>query len=157
MSTSFFYPDIFNDVYGPIMQPGSSSHTAGPCRIGYCVYSLLGEKPSRVQIVLDKNGSFAGTFGHMNEDLGMLAGAYGLLPDDERIFDIKEILEQENIKYEFVFSEITESKHTNAVKFLLSANTSDKPSCSVTLTGNSTGGGMMEIINVDGYPISSSI
>ncbi|MCR5628899.1 L-serine ammonia-lyase, iron-sulfur-dependent, subunit alpha [Eubacterium sp.] len=154
MSTTIFYPDIFNDVYGPIMQPGSSSHTAGPCRIGYCAYSLLGEKPSRVHIILDKNGSFAGTFGHMNEDLGMLAGAYGLLPDDERLFDIKSILEQENIEYEFEFSEIKESTHTNAVKFILSTNTSDKPSCSVTLTGNSTGGGMMEIINVDGYPIS---
>ena len=62
MSTTIFYPDIFNDVYGPII---------------------------RVHIILDKNGSFAGTFGHMNEDLGMLAGAYGLLPDDERLFDIK--------------------------------------------------------------------
>ena len=59
MSTTIFYPDIFNDVYGPIMQPGSSSHTAGPCRIGYCAYSLLGEKPSRVHIILDKNGIYA--------------------------------------------------------------------------------------------------
>ena len=27
-------PDIFEDVFGPVMQPGSSSHTAGPCKIG---------------------------------------------------------------------------------------------------------------------------
>ena len=29
------YPEFFNDVFGPVMQPGSSSHTAGPCRLGY--------------------------------------------------------------------------------------------------------------------------
>ena len=29
------YPESFNDVFGPVMQPGSSSHTAGPCRLGY--------------------------------------------------------------------------------------------------------------------------
>lgn len=40
---------------------------------------------NEILIELDRNGSFAGTFGHMNEDLGMLAGAYGLRPEDERI------------------------------------------------------------------------
>lgn len=154
MHTADFYPDIFNDVYGPIMQPGSSSHTAGPCRIGFAAYSLLGEKPSHIKVILDKNGSFAGTFGHMNEDLGMLAGAYGLLPDDERLFDIKNILAHENIKYEFVFAEIPESSHINAVKFILTGAAERKPECSVTLTGNSTGGGMIEIVNVDGYPVN---
>ena len=29
------YPEFFNDVFGPVMQPGSSSHFAGPCRFGY--------------------------------------------------------------------------------------------------------------------------
>src|SRR5665811_642358 len=31
------YPEFFNDVFGPVMQPGSSSHFAGPCRLGYLV------------------------------------------------------------------------------------------------------------------------
>ena len=47
------YPEFFNDVFGPIMQPGSSSHTAGPCRFGYLAGSLLGERPVRVHILLD--------------------------------------------------------------------------------------------------------
>ena len=37
------YPEFFNDVFGPVMQPGSSSHTAGPCRLGYLAGCLLGE------------------------------------------------------------------------------------------------------------------
>ena len=149
MSKTDFYPDIFNDVFGPIMQPGSSSHTAGPCRIGYEAYAVLGEKPKKILVILDKNGSFAGTFGHMNEDLGMLAGAYGLLPDDVRQFSIKEILKEEKIDYEFAFEQITESSHANAIKFILEGSDKKK----IILVGNSTGGGMIEIVNINGYPI----
>lgn len=69
------YPDFFNDVFGPVMQPGSSSHTAGPCRLGYLAHSLLSVPLKKIKIVLDEKGSFAGTFGHMSEDLGMLASA----------------------------------------------------------------------------------
>ena len=56
-----YYPDIFNDVFGPVMQPGSSSHTAGPVRIGYEAYCVLGEKPVDITVRLDSQGSFAGT------------------------------------------------------------------------------------------------
>lgn len=79
-----YYPNFFNDVYGPMMQAGSSSHTATPCRIGYMAKSVLGEDVARIDVFLDKDGSFAATFGVMQEDLGMLSGAYGLLPDDVR-------------------------------------------------------------------------
>ena len=53
--------------------------------MGYIVNSLLGEQPRKIQVVLDTEGSFAGTFGVMTEDNAMLAGAMGLLPDDVRI------------------------------------------------------------------------
>ena len=39
-----FYPDFFNDVFGPIMQPGSSGGFAGPARIGNIAGKLLDEK-----------------------------------------------------------------------------------------------------------------
>ena len=35
------YPEFYNDVFGPVMQPGSSSHTAGPCRLGYLAGGTL--------------------------------------------------------------------------------------------------------------------
>ena len=47
------------------MQPGSSSHFAGPCRLGCLAGHLLGEPPSWIRILLDERGSFAGTFGTM--------------------------------------------------------------------------------------------
>jgi L-serine dehydratase len=113
------YPDFFNDVFGPVMQPGSSSHTAGPCRLGFLAHSLLGEDPRRLRVILDSKGSFAGTFGIMGEDSGMLAGAMGMLPDDVRLFDARDIAADAGVDYVFDFTSIAESDHPNAVKFEL--------------------------------------
>lgn len=145
------YPEFFNDVFGPIMQPGSSSHTAGPCRLGYLANSLLKSKVKNIHIVLDEKGSFTGTFGLMNEDLGMLAGAYGLLPDDERLFKIKKILKEEKITYDFEFSTITESSHANVVKFILTGEDGDV----ATFVGNSIGGGMIETVMIHDFPFKT--
>jgi L-serine dehydratase len=143
------YPDFFNDVFGPIMQPGSSSHTAGPCRLGYVAYCLLGEQPRRVEVLLDSEGSFAGTFGTMHEDNGMLAGALGMLPDDVRLFDAGRIATEQGVDYAFRFTEMKESTHVNAVKFVLTAAGGK----SATLVGDSTGGGMIETQRINGYPL----
>lgn len=139
METSL-YPEFFNDVFGPVMQPGSSSHTAGPCRLGYLAHSLLGENPRRIQIILDQNSSFAGTFGLMAEDSAMIAGALGMLPDDPRLYQARSIARKSGIDYSFVFTEMKESDHPNAVKFILSGESGRE----ITLVGDSTGGGMVE-------------
>lgn len=141
-----YYPDFFNDVFGPVMQPGSSSHTAGPCRLGMLANNLLGEDLKSIKIELDKYGSFAGTFGLMSEDLGMLSGAYGNAPDDERMFDIKDILTSQGIAYRFDYVSFPEPKHPNAVKFILTG----KSGKTVYLYGNSTGGGMVETVDING-------
>lgn len=143
------YPEFFNDVFGPIMQPGSSSHTAGPCRIGYLARSLLGEELRAIHVLLDANGSFAGTFGIMAEDRAMVAGALGFLPDDERLFDAFALADQAGIACRFEFGALTESQHPNAVKFTLTGASGR----SVTLVADSSGGGMIETRVVDGYPL----
>lgn len=143
------YPEFFNDVFGPIMQPGSSSHTAGPCRIGYLARGLLGEEPRAIHVLLDAAGSFAGTFGVMAEDRAMVAGALGFLPDDERLFDAIAIAERAGIAYRFEFGQIAESQHPNAVKFTLT----DAGGRAVSVAADSTGGGMIETRVVDGYEL----
>ena len=145
------YPEFFNDVFGPIMQPGSSSHTAAPCRIGFLTRSLLGEELSSIHVLLDANGSFAGTFGIMAEDRGMIAGALGLLPDDERLFDAFALAEQAGVTYRFEFGELAESQHPNAVKLTLTGVSGR----TVSLVADSTGGGMIETRVVDGYPLQT--
>lgn len=143
------YPEFFNDVFGPVMQSGSSSHTAAPCRLGYLAHSLLGEPPRRVQVLMDRYSSFAGTFGLMAEDSAMLAGAMGLLPDDPRLYQARAVAREAGIEYTFEFGEMNESEHPNAVKFLLTGASGR----TVSLVGDSTGGGMIETRVVDGYPL----
>lgn len=143
------YPEFFNDVFGPVMQPGSSSHTAGPCRLGYLAGNLLGEEPRKIHILLDKNSSFAGTFGLMAEDSAMLAGALGMLPDDARLYEARKIVREAGIEVVFEFGDMQESQHPNAVKFILTGASGKTAS----LVGDSTGGGMVETQMVNGYRV----
>ncbi len=143
------YPEFYNDVFGPVMQPGSSSHTAGPCWLGYLAGELLGEEPRKIHILLDKHSSFAGTFGLMAEDSAMLAGALGILPDDPRLFQARKIVREAGIEAIFEFGEMGESRHPNAVKFILTGVSGTTAS----LVGNSTGGGMIETQVVNGFPL----
>ena len=145
------YPDLYNDVFGPIMQPGSSSHTAAPCRLGYMAHSLLGATPRLVRVLLDSQGSFAGTFGAMAEDSAMLAGAMGMLPDDLRMFEAQDRARRAGVNYAFMFGEMRESDHINAMKFVLTGQSGK----TVSLVGDSTGGGMIETVLVNGYPFRS--
>lgn len=143
------YPEFFNYVFGPVMQPGSSSHFAGPCRLGYLAGHLLGERPTRIRILLDEQGSFAGTFGIMAEDRALLGGVLGFLPDDERLFSAFEEAERVGAKVSFEFTHLDESAHPNAVKFILSAVNGR----TVELVGESTGGGMVRTVSVNGYEL----
>jgi L-serine dehydratase len=142
------YPEFFNDVFGPVMQPGSSSHTAGPCRLGYLAGCLLGEPVAKMLVELDRHGSFAGTFGIMAEDRAMLAGVLGYLPEDRRLFRSFELAEEAGVEVGFAFTELSESRHPNAVKFVLTG----RSGLMVELVGDSTGGGMVETVAVDGFP-----
>src|SRR5271157_3374442 len=144
------YPEFFNDVFGPIMQPGSSSHTAAPCRLGYLAHCLLGEPVQEIRVQLDKDGSFAGTFGQMYEDQAMLAGAMGCQPDDPLIFTSAATARAEGIRYSFEFGEMKESSHINAMKFVLTGQSGRV----IALVGDSTGGGMIQTKLVNGYPLT---
>ena len=131
------YPEFYNDVFGPIMAPGSSSHMAAPCRAGYMCNSLLGgDEVAEIVVEMDNDGSFKGTFGTMNEDLGMLNGALGHMPDYADFFTVKAWLKAHNIPYRFDFCTMKESEHINSLKFILTGKSGKK----ATLVANSTGG-----------------
>jgi L-serine dehydratase len=146
------YPDFYNDVFGPIMQPGSSSHQAGPCRLGFLARSLIGGSLEAVRFSLPPDGSYAGTFGLMNEDLGLLAGVLGMLPDDPRLFDSRKIADEIGLRVEFALEPVPESGHPNAVAIGLSGPAGG--GAPVRLVGDSIGGGMVEVRSIDGFPVS---
>ena len=147
-----FYPEFYNDVFGPIMQPGSSSHMAGPCRVGILCNSLLNEEAADIRIELDKDGSIAGILGAMNEDIGMLNGAIGNPVDHPDFFEIRAVLKKRNISYNISIYSMKESAHNNAMKFILTG-VSGK---TVSMVANSTGGGMVETVWVNGYKFCGS-
>ena len=143
------YPDFYNDVFGPLMQPGSSSHTAGPCRMGYLASNLVKGGLKDITVHMDPKGSFAGIFGYMSEDIGMAGGALGFLPDDIRLFDARKICAERGISLHFEIADVKESSHNNALQFILTDDSGRKS----VLTGNSIGGGMVEVVNINGYPV----
>jgi L-serine dehydratase len=143
------YPDLFNDVFGPVMQPGSSSHTAGPCRLGRLAADLLGEPVGRIRVLLDEHGSFSGTFGVMAEDRAMVAGALGMGPDDERLFRALELARDRGVEVGFELTTLAGSDHPNAVELILTGAGGRVRS----LLGASTGGGMVETTLIDGFPL----
>jgi L-serine dehydratase len=122
---------------------------AGPCRLGYLAGHLLGEPLAKVVVQLDKDGSFAGTFGIMAEDRAMVAGALGMLPDDPRLFRAFEVAEESGTAVAFEFTALEESDHPNAVKFVLTG----RSGLMAEFVGDSTGGGMVESVLVDGFPL----
>lgn len=146
--TTELYPDFFNDVFGPVMQAGSSSHLGGPSRLGQLTNHLLDEDPVRVEVLMDAEGSFAGTFGAMSEDEGMATGAMGMPLDHPRRHLWKEIAAERGVEVVFTKGVMKESDHINAMKFILTGASGKE----VTLVGDSTGGGMCETKVVNGFP-----
>ena len=50
-----YYSSIFNEVFGPVMVGTSSSHTAGPYRIGAMARMLLKDPVKKGRISFDPN------------------------------------------------------------------------------------------------------
>lgn len=142
------YPDFFNDVFGPVMQAGSSSHLAGPSRLGQLSNHLLDEIPARIEVIMDAEGSFAGTFGYMSEDEGMASGAMNVALDDPRRSQWKQIAADQGTEVVFTKGVMKESEHINSMKFILTGANGKE----VSLVGDSTGGGMCETKVMNGFP-----
>lgn len=143
-----FYPDFFNDVFGPIMQPGSSSNFAGPARIGRIARYALKSEPKRVRILFNPGDHFLGSLGNMMEDRGFLGGIQDFDVDDERLFDAHELARLAGISYEF--AELSEDNvWQDSVTFELTGEKGD----TAQLVAQSIGGGMVTTYSINGFPI----
>lgn len=141
------YPSIFNDVIGPVMRGPSSSHCAAACRIGLLARDLMDGCIEQVVIQFDPNGSLATTHESQGSDMGLFGGLLGWEPDDERMVESARYLEQAGVQ---VRIEIVDSgaQHPNTYKLIL-RNTNEGHD----MTAVSTGGGMLEITEIDGVAL----
>ena len=124
----------------------SSSHTAGAVRLGRIARAVLGGLPETAQIEL--HGSFATTGRGHGTDKAIIAGLLNMPTFDERIRDSFELAKAAGMAFEFCAVELGEDVHPNTARL----NLSDRQQ-QFQIIGASTGGGMVEITNIQGYPV----
>lgn len=142
------FPSIFNDVIGPVMRGPSSSHCAASQRIGKLCRDLMDGNITDILIEFDPNGSLADTHTGQGSDMGLFGGFLGWEADDERLPDSEFHIAEAGIKVQFAVRDIN-AKHLNTYHITLS-----NPGETRTVTAISTGGGMIEIIAIDGIEVS---
>ena len=143
-----FYPDFFNDVFGPIMQPGSSGGFAGPTRIGNVAASLIDGKPDSVKFLFNREDTNVSHLASFMTDRGYLGGVQGFLTDDVRLFDAHALARQSGISYEFGYLASANS-HIRSVRIEITSERGDSGS----LVAASIGGGMIRVYEVNGFKL----
>ncbi|MDW7729684.1 MAG: L-serine ammonia-lyase, iron-sulfur-dependent, subunit alpha [Bacillota bacterium] len=146
-------PSIFNDVIGPIMRGPSSSHTAAAVRIGTIVRQFLGNPCRRLLVEFAPHGSLATTYKSQGSDIGLVGGLIGMELTDDRLVNALDIARNNGIKVTFKITDF-EASHPNTYR--ISATTGEKGAPEFRFSFISTGGGMIELISINGIPISVS-
>jgi L-serine dehydratase len=141
-------PSIFNDVIGPVMRGPSSSHCAAALRIGRLARDLMGGEVGEVLVEFHPGGSLATTHESQGSDMGLFGGLLGWDPTDSRLVDSARALEEAGVRAEIRITDFPAS-HPNTYRLTL-----DGPGGTHRMTALSTGGGMIEVVEVDGIPIS---
>jgi L-serine dehydratase len=142
------FPSIFNDVVGPVMRGPSSSHCAASLRIGRICHDLLNGRISKINIDFDPNGSLATTHKEQGSDMGLFGGFLGWEAFDERLVQAEQHIGAAGIQVKINIKEI-HADHPNTYKITLT-----NPWETHQLTAISTGGGMIEVIEIDEAPLS---
>ncbi len=141
-------PSIFNDVVGPVMRGPSSSHSAASVRIGRLARDLCGGDPDTVLCEFDTLGSLATTHESQGSDMGLFGGLLGWDADDARLPDSAAAVRAAGIAIEIRIAELRDP-HPNTYRLTLARNGRTH-----RLVALSTGGGMIEVVSIDGAPVS---
>lgn len=139
---------IFNDVIGPVMRGPSSSHCAAALRIGRLARDLMGGEISEVLVEFDVHGSLPATHDTQGSDMGLFGGLMGWEADDERLPDSLKLIQQGGVKVRIVTVDVRDP-HPNTYRLTLKNARSTR-----FLKAISTGGGMMEVVDIDGAAVS---
>lgn len=139
---------IFNDVVGPVMRGASSSHCAAALRIGRLARDLMDGKIDRVLVEFDTGGALPATHQSQGSDMGLFGGLLGWDADDDRLPESAHWLEQAGIDLTFEYLDLGDP-HPNTYRLTLSHGQHQH-----RLVAISTGGGMIEVIEIDGMEVS---
>jgi L-serine dehydratase len=139
---------IFNDAIGPVMRGPSSSHCAAALRIGRLARNLMDGAFDEVLIEFDRNGSLPTTHDTQGSDMGLAGGLMGWEADDERLPASMQALRESGVR---VCIETVDAgdPHPNTYRLTLCRGHERR-----FLRAISTGGGMIEVLNVDEFSVS---
>ncbi len=139
---------IFNDVVGPVMRGASSSHCAAALRIGRLVRDLMDGKIDRVLVEFDTGGALPSTHQSQGSDMGLFGGLLGWDADDDRLPDSARWLEESGVELSFEYLDLADP-HPNTYRLTLYHDQLKHHIIAI-----STGGGMIEVIEIDGVKVS---
>ncbi|MFX0172250.1 MAG: hypothetical protein ACFE9L_10035 [Candidatus Hodarchaeota archaeon] len=142
------FPSIFNDVIGPIMRGPSSSHCAASVRIGKMARDLMEDYIKEILIEFDPKGSLATTHDSQGSDMGLYGGFLGWEAYDERLVNSAKAIEEVGIKINIKIKDI-KAEHPNTYKLTLKNERETHEMVAI-----STGGGMIEIVEIDRIKVS---
>ena len=141
-------PSIFNDVIGPVMRGPSSSHCAAAARIGLLARALMDSTIASVLVEFDTSGSLATTHASQGSDMGLCAGLLGFEPSDERLVHYRKEIQKAGLRIQFETGTYGD-EHPNTYRLHLKSAKETH-----ALIALSTGGGMIEVVDIDGHAVS---
>ena len=136
-------------MIGPVMIGPSSSHTAGVVRIARAAIRILGDTPDEAMITF--YNSFARTYEGHGSDRAILGGLMDFRTDDPRIKTALEIAAERGLNYKFKSIGNSSIHHPNTIKLHLK-----KGDREIEVVGESLGGGVINIAEVDGFTANFS-
>jgi L-serine dehydratase len=108
----------------------------------------MGQEISEVLVEFDRAGSLPTTHETQGSDMGLCGGLLGWEATDDRLPDSPRWLNEAGVDLRFALVDVHDA-HPNTYRLTL-RNARDERA----LVAVSTGGGMVEVVNLDGFPVS---
>ena len=140
---------ILNSVLGPIMRGPSSSHTAGPWRIGRTARDLLGSPPRKAVFTFAPGSSMAVCYSDQGSDRAYVAGLLARPLTDSSFTEMLDLAPREKLDVRFQVSPFAEADHPNSALLALTGEDGRE----IVLHSRSVGGGSFEIASLNGIPL----
>ncbi len=142
-------PSIFNDVIGPVMRGPSSSHVAGAARIGDLLRQMAEGDLKEVIVDFDVNGSLAESHEGHGTDMGFACGILGVPLTDPRVDRYEELVRESGIDLQYRILDYG-AEHPNHYRICAQTGKGE----TIRMDAISTGGGMIEMVALEGCPVS---
>ncbi len=142
-------PSIFNDVIGPVMRGPSSSHAAGGARIANLIRQAAGGDIAKVSVYFDPAGSLAESHDGHGTDMGFACGLLDLPLTTPGIDKWQDLIKESGIELEYLI-ESYGAVHPNNYRIRCVTGSGKV----ITADAISTGGGMIELVRLNGETVS---